>query len=71
MNVDYHLYNVMLDFIDCNIQAHILYVINANNTIIILYVIYDNISLHSITQSFLLFSMRCYITRAFFSVCCS
>ena len=31
MNVDYHLYNVMLD---CNIQAHILYVINANNTIL-------------------------------------
>ena len=34
MNVDYHLYNVMLDYIDCNIQAHILYVINADNTIL-------------------------------------
>ena len=33
MNVDYHLYNVMLDYINCNIQAYILYVINANNTI--------------------------------------
>ena len=34
MNVDYNLYNVMLDYIDCNILAHILYLINANNTII-------------------------------------
>ena len=52
----------MLDYIYCNIQVYILYVINENNTIH--YVIYDNISLHSITQSFV-FSMRCYITRAF------
>ena len=35
----------------------------------ILYVIYDNISRHHITQK-VLFFMRCYITRAF-SVCCS
>ena len=34
MNVDYHLYNVMLDYVDCNIQAYILYVINADNTIL-------------------------------------
>ena len=34
MNVDYHLYNVMLDYIDCNIQAYILYVINTDNTIL-------------------------------------
>ena len=63
----------MLDYIYCNIQAHILYVINANYTILyytilyytilyytilyytILYVIYDNISMHIITQSFLFF----------------
>ena len=41
MRVDYHLYNVMLDYVHCNIQAYILYVINAinaNNTI--LYAIY-------------------------------
>ena len=25
MNVDYHLYDVMLDYIDCNIQAYIYY----------------------------------------------
>ena len=54
MNIDYHLYNVMLDYVDCNMPAYMLYVINADNTILfytILYVIYDNISLHSITQS--------------------
>ena len=42
-----------------------LYVINVDNTILfytILYVIYDNISLHSITQRFC-FSMRHYITK--------
>ena len=64
MNIDYHLYNVTFDYIGCNIQAYILYVINADNTILYYTLIYNNISLHSITQS-LCFSMRHYITRAF------
>ena len=35
---------------------------------IILYVMYDNISLHSFTQWVFCFSMRCYITEAFLSL---
>ena len=42
----------MLDYINCNIQAHILCVINANNTILFLYVIYDNSSLHALHKAF-------------------
>ena len=30
----------MLDYIDCNIQAHILYVMNANNTILYYTILY-------------------------------
>ena len=51
MNIDYQLYNIMLDYVDCNIPAYMLYVIcdKCRQYYTILYVIYDNISLHSIT----------------------
>ena len=55
MNVDHHLYNVMLDYA---VIYKLTYICDKCK----LYII----SLHSIEESFLLFSMRCYITRAFF-----
>ena len=55
----------MLDYIDCNIQAYILYVINANNTMLYMIILVCT----SLREAFC-FSMRHYITRAFFSVCC-
>ena len=70
MNVDYHLYNVMLDYVDCNIQAYILYNINANNTILF-YMLYMIILVCTLLHKAFCFSMRLYITRAFFSVYCS
>ena len=52
----------MLDYASCVIFT--LYVIcdKCKQYYTILYVIYDNISLHIITQSFFVFSMRHYIT---------
>ena len=63
MNVDYHLYNVMLDYIDCNIPAHI-YVINANSTILY-YTLYMIILVYTALHEAFVFSMRHYIARAF------
>ena len=60
----------MLDYMDCNIQAHTLYVINANITILF-YMLYMIILVCTSLHKAFCFSMRHYITLAFFSVCCS
>ena len=54
----------MLDYIQCNIQAYILYVINANNTILF-YMLYMIILVCTSLHKAFFFSMRHYITRAF------
>ena len=60
----------MLDYIDCNIQAHILYVINADNTILY-YTLYIIILVYtSLHKAFCFFYEVLYHT-SFFSVCCS
>ena len=55
----------MLDYVDCNIQAHILYVINADNTILY-YTLYMIILVCAALHKAFVFSVRCYIIRAFF-----
>ena len=57
----------MLDYIQCNIQAYILYVINANNTILF-YMLYMIISVCiSLHNAFVFFYEALYHT-SFFSV---
>ena len=55
----------MLDYIGCNIQAYILYVINADNNILY-YTLYIIILVCTALHKAFVFSMRHYITRAFF-----
>ena len=54
----------MLDYIDCNIPAHILYVINANSTILY-YTLYMIILVYTALHKAFVFSMRHYIARDF------
>ena len=55
----------MLDYVDCNIQAHII-CDKCELYYSILYVIYDNISLYIITQSFFCFFYEALYHTSFF-----
>ena len=60
----------MLHYVDCNIQTYILYVINANSTILyytLYMILFVCTSLH---KAFVFFYEALY-HKSFFSVCCS
>ena len=59
----------MLDYVDCNIQAYILYVINADNALLF-YKLYMIILVCTALHNAFVFYEALYHKR-FFSVCCS